>query len=106
MRIRFSAKGATSVLMAATSPVRAGRMRNVSLAGSVTASILRASLSRHFHPGSSDAQFVRDGNVLVEQVPRQEVLHDAVPDLGVLRLQDPVVLVREVQEAVVGFAVG
>ena len=51
----------------------------------------------------SQTQLSRNRQVLVQQVPGEEVLHHAVPDLGVLRLQDPVVLIREVEETVVAF---
>ena len=52
--------------------------------------------------GELQPQFGRDRDVLVQERPSQEMLDDAVPDLGVLRLQDPVVLVREVEEPVLG----
>src|SRR5690349_4425254 len=81
--------------MAATSLVRAGRM----VKESVTAPILRTAARQ---PRKSEAQVRGKRNVLAENVPGQEVLHHAVPDLGVLRLQDPVVFVRVEEEPVAG----
>jgi hypothetical protein len=47
-----------------------------------------------------EAQISGQWNILFKDMPGQEALHHAIPDLGVLRLEHPVVLVREVQEPV------
>lgn len=53
----------------------------------------------------SSAQNFRQGDIFPENVLGEERGDHLVPDLGVLRLEHPVILVREVQEAMVGFPV-
>src|SRR5699024_3603717 len=49
--------------------------------------------------GASAQQLRELGRLLAPNVLAEEAQRDLVPDLGVLRLEDPVVLVGEVEEA-------